>query len=200
MRELETKNEDNKEIEMKALTKSLLAAAMVAMLVVGNASVAFADGGIVVAKDGARIEAPQPGVNGYRVYGPNAIVTQVPTRSDKFTGNALALDGLLLDVRTGISDIWSESRGFLDIWLVGSHNSESPLNEDEIWIDGAIKKSGQSWYDSASSHTAGYFVNVSTEMPDDFWYINTYIAHSWHHFHESGYVDWDPQTEDSMSQ
>jgi hypothetical protein len=80
---------------------------------------------------------------------------------------------------------------------MASHLSMSDLFEDEIWVDGAIKISGQGWYMSDDDHTSGMFAHVNTEMPDP-QFSQTFIAHSWHHFHTSGWVDLNNETEDNI--
>ena len=175
---------------MKTSVKILVAFLLVATMTIVNAGVVLAaeENESVIRPDlGPEVEGLTPGVGGYKVFGPNAIVTQAIINEKESGGNRQYS-------RTGTTDIWEVGGDT----VMGSHTSDSELYEDEIWVDGAIKKSGQGWYDSDEDHTVGMFAYCNTQMPDPIW-LQTFIAHSWHHFHTSGYVDWNPETEDSIS-
>jgi len=176
---------------MKLSSRVLIVLALGAIIAVANTGVALADGGqdegIVRPDLGPEVEGPTPGVDGYKVFGPNAIITQ-SIGGEKESGIRRDL------LRTGTTDIWQEgSNGTLH----GSHTSESDINEDVINVDGAIKEVGQGWFDSDRDHASGYFANCNTQMSDrNFW--QTFHAHSWHFWHTEGYYDFDGETYDEM--
>ena len=178
-------------MKAKATRRTLIMIVLAAILVMANVRFAAADDGgeTEVHSDlGPAEEGLTPGVGGYKVFGPDAIAIQ---SIQSVKGNGL----MTLDVlyRTGTTDIFEISGPAVK----GSHSSESDLFEDEIWIDGAIKEEGQGWYDSNYLHTSGMFAACYTQMPDRNW-LQTFIAHSWHHWHTNGYNDWNPETEDSI--
>jgi hypothetical protein len=179
---------------MKTSIKILVVCVLVATMTIANAGVALAGGEdeyVVRPDSGPEVEGFTPGVGGYKVFGPNAIATQA-IQSEKESGGDIGTLGTGL-YRHALTDIW-EAGGET---VMGSHTSDSDLYEDEIWVDGAIKIDGQGWYDSDEDHTTGMFAHCTTQMPDPIW-LQTFIAHSWHHFHTDGYVDWNPETEDSI--
>ena len=176
---------------MKACMRILLVAIAV-IAAIGNISVALADdGSVVLPNAGPKIEGQTPGVNGYKVLGPDAVQTKV-AQSDK-AGGSMTLD-IWWGAGTDIFTVEYPSYG-----VKGTHWSESDTMTDEIFVDGAIKRAGQGWYDADQDHSYNdVFAFCDTFMPTG-GIKYTRIAHSWHHFHEDGYEDWDPQTEDSMS-
>ncbi len=69
-------------------------------------------------------------------------------------------------------------------YVYGGHQSESTLNEDQIWADGAIKRSGQGWADMDNNRTSGFIAYCDTSMLNPAG-IQTFIAHSWHYYNDS---------------
>jgi len=136
---------------------------------------------------GPQVEGLTPGIDGYKVFGPEAIESQSAHPEKGYTAPAAA-------TRYAITDIWKTSSGYIH----GSHTSESSdLVEDQIWVDGAIRRTTQGWRNSCSMHNAGMIATCHTEMPDANG-SQTYEAKSWHHFHKTGYADWNPITNDIM--
>jgi hypothetical protein len=68
----------------------------------------------------------------------------------------------------------------------GSHNSQSDLVENQIWVDGNLEVNGNN-VDSCSNHKSGQFAGCITTKIDQWKYSIT--ATSWHFFHTPGYVD-----------
>jgi len=125
------------------------------------------------------------GEGGYKVFGPRAVLfvpIQPLASSDKRSPLAL--------YRAGYSDVYQSGDN-----MKGSHNSQSDLVEDKIWVDGAIKRSLHEWDDSCSRHIQGQFAHCSTSMFDPQG-PNFYTAHSWHYFEKAGYADEQFETED----
>ncbi len=178
---------------------------MVLILLVSLLSVntLFADDGhankgeIVKPELGTQEAGQIPGVNDYKVFDQGAIATQKAVR---INGRISLPDTLLEDmVWSAYTDIWKQGIGVpvSQYVIMGSHNTQSNQSISEIWVNGAIKKSGQGWYNTAEHHTSGMFASCNTQMPDTDWW-QTYIAHSWHHCYQLGYEQWNPETEDSM--
>lgn len=177
---------------MKAARKVLLVTCLVTLLVFALAGQALADTGSQVRPDvGPSVPGLVAGQDGYKVFGPDAIKT-APLEA---TGqNSMAP---LVENRTAISDIWKTGDTFY-----GSHDSESPLYEDEIRAQGGIKWDIHQGWDNTcdSGESSGYQAQCNTSMadPNIWWKDDGFIAHTYHHFHKSGYVDWDPETQDFM--
>lgn len=128
-----------------------------------------------------------PGVNGYKVFGPDAI-KQVPAQRLGLAGASP-----MTETRTGATDEYG-----CGSTACGSHTSESELFESQIHVDGAAKWSWASgWLDSCPNHTTGHLAQCSTQLQEDFCRVWTAMGHSWHYFHTSGYLDSDFQTSDT---
>lgn len=131
----------------------------------------------------------EPGVNGYKVFSPSAISVLMVSGYGKGSNGALSV----LATRTAATD----ASTFLGNG-VGDHDSESELFENDIWVDGCIKRTGNStWADCDSDRTSGHIAHADTYMSGTYGW--QYTAKSWHHFHTTGYVDWNPVTQDSAS-
>ena len=127
-----------------------------------------------------------PGIGGYKVFGPNAVRIE-PVKSI---------------YNDSISPMVLYRAGYSDAYLIsthtygGSHTSQSDLVEQQIWTDGGLKKSGDTgWRDTCSLHQGGQFASCNTDYTGD----RPTIAHSWHFFHKTGYVDSNFQTEDTYN-
>ncbi len=134
----------------------------------------------------------EPGVNGYKVFNPGAI--SILTVQGKINGPNGTLS--VLATRTGATDAFIYSCGEIYLCGGGDHDSESTLFEDEIWVDGCIKRYGNyAWSNCDEDHTSGSIAHTDTSMSGGFAW--NFTAKSWHHFHTSGYVDWNPTSQDS---
>ncbi|MCL4488520.1 MAG: hypothetical protein M1570_10380 [Chloroflexi bacterium] len=137
-----------------------------------------------------------PGVGGYKVFGPDAL-KRVAVRRPSLPGASPASP--LTEYRAGWTDEYQ--CGDAPVYACGSHNSQSDLNEEEINIDGAARRTDiTGWQDFQQKHTVGKIAVATTKI----YYgplgrLYTAIGHSWHHFHKTGYVDDDFQTEDTWS-
>ncbi len=134
-----------------------------------------------------------PGVGGYKVFGPDAI-QRVPVRP---LGPSRMSPSMLNIYRAGWSDAYRNDCGQYYYCLGGSHISQSDLVEEQIWVDGSIKTNlDGTWRAFCSKHSEGQSAPCSSSWdPGGIWSSGT--AHSWHHFHKTGYVDDDFQTEDN---
>lgn len=79
----------------------------------------------------------------------------------------------------------------------GSHNSQSDLNEDDIWADGTLKVGTAGVVDSCANHTVGYNAHCFTSKTYQWKY--TFTAKSWSFFHETGYGDQTLITEKTLN-
>ena len=129
----------------------------------------------------------EPGVNGYKVFNPGAISIL------RVMGQGKAPNSVLVAIRRAATD----ASTYLGSGT-GDHDSESDLSEGQIWVDGCIKKTGNpTWADCDSNRTSGHIAHADTFVSGA--YGTQYTAKSWHHFHTSGYVDWNPVAQDSAS-
>lgn len=69
----------------------------------------------------------------------------------------------------------------------GSHNSESDLVEEQIWVDGSLNVGDSGVVHSCSNHSAGQYAQCGTSKTYSWKY--KFTATSWHFYHKSGYVD-----------
>jgi hypothetical protein len=130
------------------------------------------------------------GVNGYKVFGPDAFrrVPIQPLSSSSIPTNS---------INNLYRAVWTDEYG-CGYTACGSHNSQSDLLEEKIWVDGAAKWSWASgWQTSCGKHTAGHLAQCGTTLAQDFCAVWTAIGHSWHYFHTANYGDLDTQTEDT---
>jgi hypothetical protein len=175
---------------MNRFMKILFVFILAVVVLIPGAGIALADDGqnegITTSDDVLVPEGLIPGVDGYKVFGPNAVVSLIPKSKNS---NDKLLDDPLWSANTDAYKYGTT--------VYGSHTSQSSFSIQDIWVDGAIKKSGDGWFDSDRDHTTGLFANCNTQMTTGT-IKYTYIAHSWHHFHEYGYPDWNPETEDSV--
>lgn len=104
-----------------------------------------------------------------------------------------------LDIyRAGWTDAWRTTLwedGMLYVHHQGSHNSQSDLVEEQIWVDGSLNVDGYS-VASCPNHSSGQFVSCVTDYRLHISYPET--ATSWHFFHKSGYTDQNFQTQKSI--
>jgi hypothetical protein len=129
----------------------------------------------------------EPGVNGYKIFNPGAISTFAVKGQGKMS-NAALVSGVRRAATDASTNLGSG---------VGDHDSESPLFEDDIWVDGCIKRTSSSaWADCDSNRTSGHIAHADTYVSGA--YGTQYTAKSWHKFHKSGYIDWNPTTSDSV--
>jgi hypothetical protein len=177
---------------MKRQARVLVAGAVVASIALIGPIVVSAQGGgegVVRSDVGPPVPGQTSGVNGYKVFGPNAF-GEAP---------AQAINPTLASPETITAPMryWSTDAYLAGGSAKGSHTSQSDLNEQEVWVDGAIRHSSASWVDSCRDHAAGFFAHCDTTMLT--YEFQTYVGHGWHHFHKSGYIDSDAQTEDRVS-
>lgn len=130
----------------------------------------------------------EPGLNGYKVFKPGAISILTVRNKGKAPMGVVATA-----IRRGATD----ASTYLGSGT-GDHDSESDLFEGQIWVDGCIKIKGNStWADCDSHRTSGHIAHADTFVSGA--YGTSYTAKSWHHFHTSGYIDWNPTTSDSVT-
>ncbi len=133
----------------------------------------------------------EPGVNGYKIFNPGAISIL------SVQGQGNEPDGILA-TRIANSDAFTYSCNPPPSWLCGGgdHNSENDaIPEDEIWVDGCIKRKNYAWSNCDDDHTSGYIAHADTSMSGGFAW--QFTAKSWHKFHTAGYIDWNPITQDN---
>lgn len=146
---------------------------------------------------GPEVPGLTPGENGYKVFNPGAI-TIVPVKSvEKDRELTISGTGLYREGRTDTYLIMRDK-----MYAEATHNSESDLFEEDIRVEGAIKQDGFGWADNCvdpeSGIRSGHLAHCQTSMPYP-QFLKTYIGHSWHHFHTTGYVDDDFQSEDRVT-
>jgi hypothetical protein len=88
--------------------------------------------------------------------------------------------------RSGWTNAWHEWHWPLNWGHVGSHNSDSDLVEDEIWVDGFMKIKSY-WDDSCKRHTSGTSAHCRTELT--YHLVYNFYVESHHTFHKAGYPD-----------
>ncbi|MEO0248157.1 MAG: hypothetical protein ABIN58_01185 [candidate division WOR-3 bacterium] len=98
---------------MKLSVRIATVLAVFGLMALGSMGTALADDGVSV--DGAQIlpdVGPQvkgltPGIDGYKVFGPDAIKEQsARSRDDQGRGSQLRIMGITSDQRIGYTDIW----------------------------------------------------------------------------------------------
>jgi hypothetical protein len=144
---------------------------------------------------GPNYEGNVVGQNGYKVFNPGAIVAVPITGIDDARAIAAA------QMRRGSTDAWLAWSWNFD-WKkwgwdhIASHNSNSDLWEDEIWVDGALKiTTDSSWRELCPNHTSGNNTTCTTR----FFQVlpRTIKAESSHYFKKSGFVNSSFKSSDS---
>jgi len=120
--------------------------------------------------------------------GPNAVVHKEAVQPlDDNTLQSLSPGNSIAAIyRSGWTDGWHDWIYPLTIRHVGSHNSDSDLNEDQIKVDGFMRMTS-SWSDSCKRHTSGTSAHCRTEVTANLFY--SFYVESHHSFHKSGYPD-----------
>jgi hypothetical protein len=173
---------------MKSVIWVVLLLTLVVVMV--PASLVHADGpplpaGTRVLPDlGPSVPGQTPGVNGYKVFGPNA-VRRVPIRPSVEGGETTAP---LTLYRSGYTDVWYTWGGPFQPYVYnGSHTSDSDLWEEQIWVDGYLKRRNQiGWMNNCRDHTAGSRAQCNTSFE---WSAVCAYGESQHFFHTTGYAD-----------
>lgn len=144
---------------------------------------------------GPKYEGNVVGQNGYKVFKPGAIVA-VPAISTEAARTLAAAQ-----MRRGSTDAWLAWSWSFD-WKkwgwdhIASHNSNSDLWEDEIWVDGALKiTTDSSWRELCPKHTSGNNAACTTR----FFQVlpRTIKAESSHYFKKSGFANSSFKSSDS---
>lgn len=107
------------------------------------------------------------------------------------TESALPVGDLLVAAASVYRAGWTDAYWVFYPWPPkwehhGSHNSQSDLVEDNIWVDGSLKVQSIV-VDSCSNHTSGQYAQCGTDKT--YYWKYTIVATSWHYFHKSGWVD-----------
>jgi hypothetical protein len=125
-----------------------------------------------------------PGVNGYKVFGPNAVRK---VRVQPLAEGMKSITPLTL-YRSGYTDAWYFWLGpFAGYAYFGSHTSDSDLWEQQIWVDGFLKRKEQrGWMNTCSTHTSGWRAHCNTSFQ---WESTCAYGESYHFFHTPGYQD-----------
>jgi hypothetical protein len=133
---------------------------------------------------GPAVPGQTPGVNGYKVFGPNA-VRQVKVQP---LAEGMKSVAPLTLYRSGYTDVWYYWKGPFQPYVYnGSHTSDSDLQEQQIWVDGFLKRRGQTgWMDDCDDHTSGSRAHCNTSFE---WSAVCAYGESIHFFHTDGYVD-----------
>lgn len=127
---------------------------------------------------------------GYRADEPStgAVVHRVEVRP--LDGQVQSLNSEMRPMatyRSGWTDGWHDWIYPITIRHVGSHNSDSDLDEDQIGVDGFMRIGGPSWDDSCDRHISGTSAHCRTEVTANFFY--SFYVESHHSFHTAGYPD-----------
>ncbi|VAW34798.1 hypothetical protein MNBD_CHLOROFLEXI01-807 [hydrothermal vent metagenome] len=137
------------------------------------------------------------GEYGYKVFHPGAIKNAIVAPLEGNMDSALSV----ASIRRGATDAWLAWSWALD-WRkwgwdhIAYHDSQSDLQEDDIWADGRLKiTTDSSWRELCNDHTSG----SRADCTNKFFQLlpRTITAETDHHFHKSGFVDDDFMTGDS---
>jgi hypothetical protein len=127
-----------------------------------------------------------PGVGGYKVFDRQAFTSAQAQRSFVTLAPPQA------------SDPWryAATDAYVDDKFIGAHSSSSDLDEDEIKVNGAMRRSdNQVWYASCEDKKVGHVATCSESVNPS---QGRHIAHGWHKYHEPGDIDTSFETEDSL--